>query len=122
MAEAKDMGGVVVGQNMTFMDALEKASGEPLYLDDLQLTGMLVGFALRSEHAHAKILSVDAGAARRVEGVAAVLTGADLEGEPRQTPHKRGAPMIARDRVLYMGDVVALVAARGPPPPRRRCA
>ena len=113
MAEAKDMGGVVVGQNMTFMDALEKASGEPLYLDDLQLTGMLVGFALRSEHAHAKILSVDAGAARRVEGVAAVLTGADLEGEPRQTPHKRGAPMIARDRVLYMGDVVALVAAEG---------
>ena len=113
MAEAKDMGGVVVGQNMTFMDALEKASGEPLYLDDLQLPGMLVGFALRSEHAHAKILSVDAGAARRVEGVAAVLTGADLEGEPRQTPHKRGAPMIARDRVLYMGDVVALVAAEG---------
>jgi CO/xanthine dehydrogenase Mo-binding subunit len=113
VAEAKDMGGVVVGQNMTFMDALEKASGEPLYLDDLQLPGMLVGFALRSEHAHAKILSVDAGAARRVEGVAAVLTGADLEGEPRQTPHKRGVPMIARDRVLYMGDVVALVAAEG---------
>jgi CO/xanthine dehydrogenase Mo-binding subunit len=114
MAEAKDMGGVVVGENMTFMDALEKASGEPLYLDDLQLPGMLVGFALRSEHAHAEILSVDAEAARRVEGVAAVLIGADLEGEPRLTPHKRATPLIVRDRVIYMGDVVALVAAEGP--------
>ncbi|HBK79184.1 MAG TPA: hypothetical protein DDZ83_05780, partial [Nitrospinae bacterium] len=64
MAEAKDMGGVVVGENMSFLDASEKVSGEPLYLDDLQLPGMLVGAALRSEHPHAEVLSVDAEAAR----------------------------------------------------------
>ena len=111
MAEAKDMGGVVVGENVTFKDASEKASGEPLYLDDLQLPGMLVGHALRSEHAHAEILSVDIQAALKVPGVVAILTGKDLPGEPRQTPHKRGTPLIALDRVLYMGDVVALLAA-----------
>ena len=114
MAEAKDMGGVTVGENKPFLDAPEKAEGAPLYLDDLQMPGMLIGRALRSEHPHARILSVDAGSARRVEGVAAVLTGADLPDAPRQLPHKRATPLIARDRVLYMGDVVALVAAETP--------
>jgi CO/xanthine dehydrogenase Mo-binding subunit len=111
MSEAKDMGGVVVGENMSFLDASEKVSGEPLYLDDLQLPGMLVGAALRSEHAHAEVLSVDAEAARALDGVIAVLTGEDVPENPRQTPHKRGTPLIVSDRVLYMGDVLALVAA-----------
>ena len=114
MAEAKDMGGVTVGENKPFLDAPEKAEGAPLYLDDLQMPGMLIGRALRSEHPHARILSVDAEGARRVAGVAAVLTGADLPDVPRQLPHKRATPLIARDRVLYMGDVVALVAAETP--------
>ncbi len=111
MAEAKDMGGASVGVNFPFLDAPEKASGAAMYLDDLRLPGMLVGRVLRSEHAHARILSVDAGAARRVPGVAALLTGADLPEEPRMLPHRRATPLIARERVRYMGEAVALVAA-----------
>ncbi len=111
MAEAKDLGGAVVGATVPFLDAPEKAAGEPLYLDDLRLPGMLVGRALRSEHAHARILSVNAADARRVPGAAAVLTGADLPGAPRFLPHERSTPLIARDRARYMGEVVALVAA-----------
>ena len=111
MAEAKDLGGAVVGATVPFLDAPEKAAGEPLYLDDLRLPGMLVGRALRSEHAHARILSVNAADARRVQGAAAVLTGADLPGAPRFLPHERSTPLIARDRARYMGEVVALVAA-----------
>ena len=60
MAEAKDMGGYVVGSNQTFLDAPEKAAGAAVYLDDLQMPGMLIGCALRSEHVHARIISVDA--------------------------------------------------------------
>ncbi len=111
MAEAKDMGGYVVGSNQTFLDAPEKASGAAVYLDDLQMPGMLIGCALRSEHVHARIISVDAKEALKVDGVAVVLTGADLPEHPRQSPHGRATPIIAWDRVLYMGDVVALVAA-----------
>ena len=86
MAEAKDLGGAVVGATVPFLDAPEKAAGEPLYLDDLRLPGMLVGRALRSEHAHARILSVNAADARRVPGAAAVLTGADLPGGAPLSP------------------------------------
>ncbi|MBI3128925.1 MAG: xanthine dehydrogenase family protein [Candidatus Tectomicrobia bacterium] len=109
MAEAKDMGGATIGQTLPFLDAPEKAAGTATYLDDLRLPGMLTGRALRS--AHARLLSVDASAARRALGVAAVLTGADFPNEIRMIGHRRGAPLIARERVRYMGDVVALVAA-----------
>ena len=79
MAEAKDMGGAVVGATVPFIDAPEKATGSALYLDDLRLPGMLVGRALRSEYAHAEILSVEANSARGVPGVVAVLTADDLK-------------------------------------------
>jgi CO/xanthine dehydrogenase Mo-binding subunit len=111
MAEAKDMGGYVVGSNVTFMDAPEKVSGESVFLDDLHMPGMLIGRALRSKHANARIISIDATEARKLNGVVAVLTGADLPNHPRQSPHGRATPIIAWDRVLYTGDVVALVAA-----------
>ena len=49
MAEAKDMGGAVIGESLPFLDDPEKATGAADYLDDLQLPGMLTGKALRSE-------------------------------------------------------------------------
>ncbi len=112
MAEAKDMGGAaVVGASLPFLDDPEKAAGAADYLDDLRLSGMLIGKALRSECAHAEIRSIDARAASRVPGVVAVLTGDDLPGHPRIIPHERAMPVIAYDRVRYMGEVVALIAA-----------
>lgn len=111
MAEAKDMGSYVVGSNQTFLDAPEKASGTAVYLDDLQMSGTLVGRALRSEHAHARIVSVDTKDALQVPGVAVILTGADLPSHPRASTHPRAMPIIAWERVLYAGDVLALVAA-----------
>ena len=111
MAEAKDMGGAVVGESLPFLDDPEKAAGTADYLDDLQLPGMLVGKALRSEHAHAEIVSLDASEALRVPGVVAILTGDDLAEHPCITAHVRAMPVIAHDRVRYTGEVVALVAA-----------
>ncbi|MYA96561.1 MAG: xanthine dehydrogenase family protein molybdopterin-binding subunit [Nitrospinae bacterium] len=111
MAEAKDMGGAVIGESLPFLDDPEKAAGAADYLDDLQLPGMLVGKALRSEHAHAEIVSLDASEALRVPGVVSVLTGDDLPHHPCITAHKRAMPVIACERVRYTGEVVALVAA-----------
>ena len=114
MAEAKDMGGAVVGESLPFLDAPEKATGAADYLDDLQLPGMLVGKALRSEYAHAEICSIDVREALRVPGVASVLTGDDLPNHPCIIPHERAMPVIAYDKVRYMGEVVALIAAETP--------
>jgi CO/xanthine dehydrogenase Mo-binding subunit len=111
MAEAKDTGGYVVGSNQTFLDAPEKAAGTAVYLDDLHMSGTLVGRVLRSEHAHARIVSVDTKEALNVPGVAVIITGADLPDHPRAFSHPRAMPIIAWDRVLYAGDVVALIAA-----------
>ena len=114
MAEAKDMGGAVVGESLPFLDVPEKATGAADYLDDLQLPGMLTGKALRSEYAHAEILFVDTREALRVPGVASVLTGDDLPNHPCIIPHERAMPVIAYDKVRYMGEVVALIAAETP--------
>lgn len=111
MAEGKDMGGAAVGASLPFLDDPEKAAGAADYLDDLHMPGMLTGKALRSRHAHAEILSVDAREAARVPGVVAILTGADLPDRPRIIPHERAMPVIAHDRVRYMGEAVALIAA-----------
>ena len=112
MAEAKDMGGAVIGETLPFLDDPEKAAGAADYLDDLQLPGMLAGKALRSEHAHAEIVSVDPSEALRVPGVVSVLTGDDLPNHPNIISHDRAMPVIAFERVRYMGEVVALVAAK----------
>ena len=111
MAEAKDMGGAVVGTIQPFIDSKEKATGETFYLDDIVPKDVLVGRALRTLHAHARILSVDTKKAKKVPGVVSIITGNDFNEELRMTEHIKSTPLVARDRVRYMGDVVALIAA-----------
>ena len=92
------------------MDALEKVSGAAVFGPDVQLVGMLHGRALRSPHAHARIVSINLDAARRLPGVRAVVTGADmpdiLGGEA-----VKDMPFLAHQKVRYMGEPVAAVAA-----------
>ncbi len=94
--------------------------GRASYVSDLQLPRMLHAVFLRSPHAHAAILSVDAGSARALPGVAAVFTGPDLV--PHCSPwvgtltHLAGlksAPQhpLATDRVRWQGEPVAMVIA-----------
>lgn len=99
----------VIGRSVPRADARDKVRGTALYLEDLVLPGMLFGKALRSRHAHARLLRVDASRAEALPGVAAVVVGAAL-------PFTHGEslvdePLIARDRVRYTGEAVAAVAA-----------
>jgi carbon-monoxide dehydrogenase large subunit len=105
-----------------------RLGGEPLvtgtgrFVDDVRVPGMLHAAVLRSPHAHARLVSVDAKRARDLTGVHAVLTAADVPAAaiiPNRVPAPAGTerylqPAIARTLVRYVGEPVALVVADDP--------
>ncbi len=100
----------VIGKSVPKVDAIEKATGKAIYIDDIALTGMLYGKILRSPYPHARILNIDASRARRVPGVRAVLTGSDLP-QKRMGAFILDEPILAQGVVRYVGEPVAAVAA-----------
>jgi carbon-monoxide dehydrogenase large subunit len=124
-ASAISMSKFSLGQAVTRVEDLTLVRGAGRYADDVRLAGELHAYVLRSPHAHASIRGIDATAARKAEGVAAVLTGADVkadglgdipclipitnvDGTPRgETPR----PILALERVRHVGDPVTLVVA-----------
>ena len=88
-----------------------KVTGKTRYLHDMNLPGQLYGAVLRSPHPHARIKRIDASKALRAEGVAAVLTGDDVPHLPYGPTRFKDWNILAKDRVLYIGDEVAAVAA-----------
>ncbi len=90
-----------------------KVSGRARYTADIQLPGMLYAKFLKSPHAHALIRSADTSAAKRLPGVHAVLTGADI-GPRRAGKVLWDWPALAYERVRYVGERVAAVAAETP--------
>jgi CO/xanthine dehydrogenase Mo-binding subunit len=93
-------------------DAKLKVTGAARYTADVTLPGMLHAKVLRSPHAHARLLRVDAARARAVPGVHAVITRDDLDGLDAVYGYFiKDQPVVATDRVRYAGDPVAAVAA-----------
>ena len=80
----------VVGKREPMLDALEKATGQARYTDDLSLPGMLFGKILRNPHPHAKILSIDTSKAEKCPGVRCVVTDKDV-------PQQRFSPTPIKD-------------------------
>ena len=103
----------VVGQRVPRIDGVAKATGEAKFTGDLVLPRMLYARALRSPLPHAKILHIYTTKAERLIGVKAVITGkdtADIQMSRLFCPIK-DEPLLAVDRVRYIGDEVAAVAA-----------
>jgi CO/xanthine dehydrogenase Mo-binding subunit len=100
-------------------DAPPKVQGAFAYASDLSVPGMLYGHTLRSPHAHAGIVEIDISEALTVPGVHAVLTHADVPGRKHYGLEFADQPVLAIDRVLYLGEAVALVAADHPEQARR---
>lgn len=100
----------VVGHSVARGEGPDKVSGNATYTTDIVLPGMLVGKVLRSPFPHARIAKIDVSRAASVPGVHAVLTGADL---PERNVGRllRDVPVLARDRVRFVGEKVAAVAA-----------
>ncbi len=101
---------VIVGQPANRLDALDKVTGAAQYAADMRLPGMLYGKALRSPHAHARIVSVKTERAAQLPGVVAVVTGLEFDWLGGEAV--KDMPFLARDRVRYVGEPVAAVAAR----------
>ncbi|WP_428486482.1 xanthine dehydrogenase family protein molybdopterin-binding subunit [Rhodopila sp.] len=91
----------------------DRVTGRTSFSFDIALPNMLHGKLLRSPHAHARIRHIDTTAARAIPGVAAVLTGQDTAqlADPFYGVGLRDQPLIATDRVRYVGDTVAAVVA-----------
>jgi 4-hydroxybenzoyl-CoA reductase alpha subunit len=91
---------------------MEKVTGTALYLRDLKIPGMLYGKILRSPYPHARVLKVDTSKAEGLPGVRAVVTGKETRGMRLCiVPHVANKPPLAEDRVRFIGDEVAAVAA-----------
>ena len=104
----------VIGKRLPRVDGVVKATGEAKYTADMVLPRMLYGKVLRSPYPHAKIVHIDTSRAERLPGVKAVITGKDTPGiraMPCFTGIKEDWTPLAMDRVRYIGDEVAAVAA-----------
>src|SRR3972149_2924786 len=112
MSEATTKEFSVIGKSVPKIDARDKVTGRAKYTGDMKVTGMLIGKILRSPHAHARILSIDASKAEQLPGVVAVITAKDVpppfHGSP---PARYDETILAIEKVLQVGDKVAAVAA-----------
>ena len=100
-----------VGARMPLVDGIEKVTGTARYTADLQANGVLVGKILRSPYAHAELLEVDVSEALKLPGVRAIVTGADCDVPYGVIPIAQNEFPLARERIRYIGEPVAAVAA-----------
>src|SRR2546426_616726 len=123
MSDYRPMGQFGIGQPIKRFEDVRLVRGGGRFHDDVNLPGQAHAVIVRSIHAHARIVTIDAARARRAPGVLAVFTGADVaelgtmqmtlkrkrpDGSPMWAPPHRG---LAQDRVRYVGDPVAVVVA-----------
>src|SRR5271170_6994714 len=109
-----------IGQPLRRREDFKFITGKGRYVDDIKVPGMLHVAILRSPHAHANIKRVDLAVARAAPGVRLVLSGADFAGKigpivpnwimPGTKVPER--PVVAIDRVRFVGECVALVVAQ----------
>lgn len=110
-----------IGKPLPRIDAMGKVTGTTKYAGDFVMPNMLYAKVLRAKFPSARITRIDTRAAKELSGVVAVLTADDLPGDQVATdiPGVTGtakragtdAPILARDRVRFMGEALAIVAA-----------
>lgn len=100
----------VIGAPIPRVEGEEKVSGRAIYAADIQLPGTLWGKVLRSPHPHARIVRIDGSRALEIPGVRAVITGNDVRGW-LMGKSVRDIPVLCWDKVRFVGDRVAAVAA-----------
>jgi 4-hydroxybenzoyl-CoA reductase subunit alpha len=101
----------VVGQRLPRVDGWAKVSGRAQYVDDLSLPGMLFGKLVRSTRAHARLRAVHTERALQLPGVVAAITGTDVPVRYSVFPVGQDETALAVDKVRYVGEPVAAVAA-----------
>jgi CO/xanthine dehydrogenase Mo-binding subunit len=97
-----------IGRPAILRDGRVKVAGAIRYATDIRLPGMLHARPVTSPHSHARILAIDAEASLAIPGVVAVLTAGDLPNFPAEN---RRRLLLARERVIFTGQPVALILA-----------
>jgi CO/xanthine dehydrogenase Mo-binding subunit len=100
-----------IGEPVARIDGYAKASGAHVYPSDSVMEDMLWLRVLRVNRPHARILSIDTNAAGQVAGVVGVFTAKDVPGSNRVGIALQDMPVLCEDKVRYVGDAVAIVAA-----------
>ena len=111
------MPGGQVGRSVPRLESRQKVTGRADYIHNLVLPRMLHAKVFRSTIAHGRIKSIDTTAAAAVEGVYRVITGEDIRTlvpEPYYGPAFHDQPVLALDKVRYVGEPVAVVLAEDP--------
>jgi len=107
-----DPDGPKIGVSHPRLSAMAKACGVAEFTADLVAPGALELAAVHSPHAHALIKGIDTRAAEAMPGVAGVMTAKDIKGSNRHNYMVPDRPVLCEDRVRYIGDPVAVVAAK----------
>jgi selenium-dependent xanthine dehydrogenase len=100
-----------VGRPIPPQEIVDKVTGRAKFTDDYALPGMLFGRTLRAAYPHARLVRIDTTKAKALPGVCAVLTAEDVPGDNIHGLIYDDWPVLAADKVRYMGDPVAVVAA-----------
>lgn len=111
MIDESKSGFSIIGKPTAMVDAAGKTTGAGKYTDDLSLPGMLVGRILHSPYPHARIKKIDTSRAEKLDGVVAVITGKDAPNPYGILPVGHDEYALALEKVRYVGDNVACVAA-----------
>src|ERR1041385_6868204 len=106
-----------IGVSLPRLEARAKVTGRAEYTHTMQVPGMVHGKIFRSTVAHGRIKRIDVSAASRVPGVIGVFTGEDIRRvipDPYYGPAFHDQPILALDKVRFVGDPVAAVGAPDP--------
>src|SRR5947207_2942832 len=106
-----------VGRSVPRLESWLKVTGRAEYVHNLRLPGMLYGKIFRSTVAHGRIKRIDVSAARALAGVHSVVTAAEVKTvvpDPYYGPAFHDQPVLAVDKVRYVGEPVAVVLASDP--------
>ena len=115
-----------LGRSIKRFEDARLVIGDGVFIDDIKLPDMLHAAVVRSVHAHARIRTIDVVDALELDGVVEVLTGADLAGKLPDLPIRPMGdrsvdefnppehPVLAQDKVCYVGQPVAVVVAKNP--------
>ncbi|HLZ28928.1 MAG TPA: molybdopterin cofactor-binding domain-containing protein [Chloroflexota bacterium] len=101
----------VIGTSIAKPDGLSKTTGNARFADDLKLPRMAFCRLLRGTRPHARIRSIDTSAARALPGVFGVITGRDMPVKYGVLPVGQDEEALCTDKIRYVGDAVAAVAA-----------
>jgi len=102
----------IIGKPERRVDALGKVTGTAKFAEDYNVMHQLYGKVLRAKYPHARILSIDTSRAKHLDGVEAVLTAEDIPGSKVFGIVVKNQSILAFDKVRYLGDGIALVAAK----------